>query len=688
MENIQDLVARVISGDMQAFEAIYQATYRQVYYTCLSFLKNEQNTLDMMQETYITALTHLQQLDEPERIAAWLNRIAVNKCKDFLTKKMPVLMDDDSIIDQPVLEENDNFLPESYVINAEKRKIILTIMQEELTAIQYQTILLYYFDGMSVPEIAACMECPEGTVKYRLSAARGKIKQGVQDYENTSGIKLYSSGSVALLTAIFVAESQSLVIPNVLANIFAGAAGLAGTAAGVAGAVASTGTASAIGGGAAGAATGTAAGGAVGVTATGTAAGGAVGVTATGTATGSAAGATATASAGTGAAVAGTKAAGVAAGKAAGKAGIKGLFQTLKAKIIAGVAATAVVAGGVAAGVALHNKPDTGKHYKDYDIVICDNEYMTLTIDRVYEQGYIPDQEEVEYPIKEDLWNTESNVVRYTVKNNLHKQIFYEFRFLSANGEWMDDDRETETTWYLDADDEMTICMNNPNRWIGSTGRDSLTWAKTELYVWMMNDEGVAEQLDYEIQDVYFTDKNKIAPNYERKAKEGDEVVVDNDQVRITYIGSYIIDELDKNAFSNDPYFYVENKTDHDLKIEVEGTATLDGKTAKMDQVYDKFPVLAGCNGYITGVWTRTGETGDRDDKEATAEIIRAQIPFDVTFKVYDYTESYGGYINDNVYGTAHGNSIKEILDPTMKQYDAQIVMRAINDKKGGSGKD
>lgn len=81
----------------------------------------------------------------------------------------------------------------------------------------------------------------------------------------------------------------------------------------------------------------------------------------------------------------------------------------------------------------------------------------------------IPDQEEVEYPIKEDLWNTESNIVRYTVKNNLHKQIFYEFRFLSANGEWMDDDRETETTWYLDADDEMTICMNNPDRLIGST---------------------------------------------------------------------------------------------------------------------------------------------------------------------------------------------------------------------------
>lgn len=60
--------------------------------------------------------------------------------------------------------------------------------------------------------------------------------------------------------------------------------------------------------------------------------------------------------------------------------------------------------------------------------------------------------------------------------------------------------------------------------------------------------------------------------------------------------------------------------------------------------------------------------------------VLQNSLTFDVTFKVYDYTESYGEYINDNVYGVAHNNSIKEILDPTMKQYNAQIVMRDIND--------
>ena len=48
---------------------------------------------------------------------------------------------------------------------------------------------------------------------YRLSTARGRIKKGVQAYENLSGQKLYSSGGITLLTAVFYAETQNLVVP-------------------------------------------------------------------------------------------------------------------------------------------------------------------------------------------------------------------------------------------------------------------------------------------------------------------------------------------------------------------------------------------------------------------------------------------------------------------------------------------
>ena len=84
-------------------------------------------------------------------------------------------------------EENENFLPEEYALNADKRKLVLEITRKVCTDVQYQTILLYYFSELSIAEIAEIMECLEGTVKNRLSVARQKIKEGVLRYEKKSG---------------------------------------------------------------------------------------------------------------------------------------------------------------------------------------------------------------------------------------------------------------------------------------------------------------------------------------------------------------------------------------------------------------------------------------------------------------------------------------------------------------------
>lgn len=598
MEQIQKLITRVINGDTQAFEEIYQATYRQVYYTAFSFLKNEQNTLDVMQDTYITALTHLQQLENPERIVAWLNQIAVNKCKDFLMKKIPEPIEENSI-DTELLEENDNFLPESYVLNAEKRKIILTIMQEELSAVQYQTIILYYFDGMSVPEIAACMECPEGTVKYRLSTARGKIRNGVQDYEDTSGIKLYSSGSVALLTAIFIAESQSLNIPNVISNIFAGAAGIAGTAAGA-------------------------------------------------------------------------KAAGV-----AGKAGIKGLFQTLKAKVIAGVTAAALVAGGVTAGILTHNKkPDTGNHYRPVEITVCDDEYITLTIKRVYEQGYVPSEEEMPmYQLDPEAWTGEDCLIYYTVTNKTDKLVYYDLQIRSVNDECMDYDWEATNWWYLDPGREnMEICANNCNGIMPyKAGRDPMTRAKIELAVYTEGELAEPILQDHSVQEIDFTeDKETQAKAYTRTPAETDQVLVDNDELRITYIGAEVHNAPERSSFNAYPIFYVENKTDHDLLVTMNGTYA---------HYIGEFALFAGCSGYMTRTNINDWDISDSDDTGAEyqefAQMYQDKASFDVTFEVYDYTASGIDYIAGDMYSakTGHTANLQDALAASKKEYPASFVL-------------
>jgi hypothetical protein len=58
---IEELAASVIEGNMSAFEELYKRTSKQVYYTCMSFLKKETNVYDAMQDTYLTALTNLNQ---------------------------------------------------------------------------------------------------------------------------------------------------------------------------------------------------------------------------------------------------------------------------------------------------------------------------------------------------------------------------------------------------------------------------------------------------------------------------------------------------------------------------------------------------------------------------------------------------------------------------------------------------
>ncbi len=217
-----ELVKDVLGGDMQAFELLYNDTSKKIYYVCYSFVKNEQDAMDLMQEAYLSALTHLSSLKEPERFTQWLSQIAVNKCKDFLAKNVPVLLEEE-VLDSIPASEEELSLPEKYIIDREKRKILMDIMLNKLSAIQYQTVVLYYFNGLSQQEIASCMGCPEGTVSYRLSVAREKIKAGVLAYEEKSGEKLYCVAGIPFLAAFFAAEADAMVIPNVFSAIMGSA---------------------------------------------------------------------------------------------------------------------------------------------------------------------------------------------------------------------------------------------------------------------------------------------------------------------------------------------------------------------------------------------------------------------------------------------------------------------------------
>ena len=213
MKTIKELVLSAKNGNKKAFDKLYKLTSNDVWFTCVSLLKDEDNAKDIMQETYITAFLKLDTLKDEEKFCGWLTAIATNKSKNKLKGKVEYQIDDEVLITEA--ETDELMLPEEYITKTEKRKVLLQIMEDTLSFNQYQTVLMFYFDEMSISEIAQGLEISEGTVKSRLNSSRAKMKTAIEDYEKKSGDKLHGVVVVPFFTTIFKEEAKSLAVPNI-----------------------------------------------------------------------------------------------------------------------------------------------------------------------------------------------------------------------------------------------------------------------------------------------------------------------------------------------------------------------------------------------------------------------------------------------------------------------------------------
>jgi len=229
------LAKRAMCGDDSVWGEIYEKTNRYVYFMALKFLSAEQDAQDIAQEVYIQAIRSIGQLYAAESFFGWIRSIIFSKCKDLVKKKKPVLLDDDEDGGSPlddIPEIGENFIPDMALDSAETRRMILELI-DALPYAQRQAVLFFYYDEMTIDQIAAVMECPTGTVKSRLNYARQQIKKGVEEHEK-KGVKLYGAAALPILSILLREQAQALPIPPALSG------GLAPILGQAAGAVAST----------------------------------------------------------------------------------------------------------------------------------------------------------------------------------------------------------------------------------------------------------------------------------------------------------------------------------------------------------------------------------------------------------------------------------------------------------------
>ena len=237
-----ELVARAKAGDQTAFAELYEQTNAELYRTVRSMVWDEDQTWDVLQDSYLRAWRGLDGLEANEAFLPWLRRIAVNAAATALAKKRPLTFselageEDDGEPEIPDLSPLSQ--PELALDRKETSRLVREILAE-LPEEQQLIVGMRYYEDMSVRDIAETLGVAPGTVKAQLWKGRKKIEAGVRALEK-QGVKLYGLSPLPFLLALLgrlepAAEAEQKALTAVLTQAPAAGAVGAASAAGAGG---------------------------------------------------------------------------------------------------------------------------------------------------------------------------------------------------------------------------------------------------------------------------------------------------------------------------------------------------------------------------------------------------------------------------------------------------------------------
>lgn len=184
--NEKELIAKIISGEEQAFRELYRVYGNKIYNTCLGMLQQTEEAEDATQEVFIEVFRSIAAFKGQSSLQTWLYRIAISKCLDVQKKKKAAkrfafvkslwgaeneLEADKAHFDHPgVLLEN----------KEHARVLFLAISQ--LPKKQQTAFTLNKMEGLTYAEIAEVMQTTTSAVESLLFRANENLRHSLSDY--------------------------------------------------------------------------------------------------------------------------------------------------------------------------------------------------------------------------------------------------------------------------------------------------------------------------------------------------------------------------------------------------------------------------------------------------------------------------------------------------------------------------
>ncbi len=187
-EIISKLLERAQKGEQEAVGLLYDEIKGWVYRHALQILKDENDAADVVQEISVKVLENVENLENLTAFPKWLYTTTINECRQMLRrdKKDVLTAEGDSFFEQYAYDEKEFDL----IMQQELRQQYLSSTMEILPEKQRRVVKFYYYEGMSIREIALTENVPVGTIKSRLSLARKKMKVAFEAEERMTNTKI------------------------------------------------------------------------------------------------------------------------------------------------------------------------------------------------------------------------------------------------------------------------------------------------------------------------------------------------------------------------------------------------------------------------------------------------------------------------------------------------------------------
>ncbi|MEG1255324.1 sigma-70 family RNA polymerase sigma factor [Clostridium sp.] len=157
-----ELVHKSKTGDSDAFSKLIKIYEKDLYRVAIAMVKNDDDALDCIQDTILKAYENIDKLNHENYFKTWIIKILINKCNDIISKNKRFIS---------LFHANSE---PSYSDNFDQVEIQEVI--DKLDDTLKLLITLYYYEDMSIKEISESLHIPKGTIKSRLSRARGQLK--------------------------------------------------------------------------------------------------------------------------------------------------------------------------------------------------------------------------------------------------------------------------------------------------------------------------------------------------------------------------------------------------------------------------------------------------------------------------------------------------------------------------------